>query len=205
MRLFHVLTEKPWITAQGTVIDLHDRRAFALPTVKLGLMVFLAVVTILFSLLVTAYAYRMASADWRSLPEPWLLWLNTAILITSSVSLQWARVSARRGQMDGVRTGLLYAGLLTFAFLAGQILVWQQLAAMGFYSPQNPALAFLYLLTGLHGVHLLGGLVAWGRTIAKVWPGPAVEQVRMSVELCAMYWHYLLLIWLVLFGLLVLT
>lgn len=205
MRLFHVLMEKPWVTAQDTVIDLYDRRAFALPTVKFGLMVFLTVVTVLFSLLVAAYAYRMAAADWRSLPEPWLLWLNTAILIASSVSLQWARVSARRGQINGVRSGLLNAGLLTFAFLAGQLLVWQQLAAMGFYSPQNPALAFLYLLTGLHGVHLLGGLIAWGRTITKVWRGPAVEQVRMSVELCAMYWHYLLLIWLVLFGLLVLT
>ena len=205
MRLFHVLMEKPWITAQGTVIDLYDRRAFALPTVKFGLMVFLTVVTVLFLLLVAAYTYRMAGADWHNLPEPWLLWLNTVILIASSVSLQWARVSARRGQMGGVRSGLLNAGILTFAFLAGQLLVWQQLAAMGFYSPQNPALAFLYLMTGLHGVHLLGGLVAWGRTIAKVWRGPAVEQVRMSVELCAMYWHYLLLIWLVLFGLLVLT
>ncbi len=205
MRLFHVLMEKPWMTAQGTVIDLRDRRAFALPTAKLGLMVFLAVVTILFSLLVAAYAYRMALADWRSLPEPWLLWLNTAILITSSVSLQWARIGARRGRIDRVRTGLLQAGVLTFAFLAGQLLMWQQLAAMGFYSLENPALAFLYLLTGLHGVHLLGGLVAWGRTIAKAWPAPAVEHVRMSVELCAMYWHYLLLIWLVLFGLLVLS
>lgn len=205
MRLFHVLMDKPWITAQGTVIDLHDRRAFALPTVKLGLMVFLAVITVLFSLLVVAYAYRMALADWRSLPELWLLWLNTAILITSSVSLQSARVSARRGRIDGVRTGLLQAGLLTIAFLAGQLVVWQQLAAMGYYSPQNPALAFLYLLTGLHGVHLLGGLVAWGRTIAKVWRRPAIEHVRMSVELCAMYWHYLSLVWLVLFGLLVFT
>ena len=205
MRLFDVLTEKPWITEQGAVIDLRGRRAFALPTVKLGLMVFLTVVTILFSLLVVAYTYRMTLADWRSLPEPWLLWLNTAILITSSVSLQWARVSARRGQIDRVRNGLLQTGILTFAFLAGQLLVWQQLAAMGFYSPQNPALAFLYLLTGLHGAHMLGGLVAWGRTIAKAWREPDVEHVRMSVELCAMYWHYLLLVWLVLFGLLVLT
>ena len=205
MRLFQVLMEKPWITPQGTVIDLHDRRAFGLPTVKIGLIIFLSVVTVLFSLLLAAYADRLASTDWRVLPEPWLLWLNTAILISSSVSLQWARVSTRRGHIDGVRTGMLQAGFLTFAFLAGQLLVWQQLAAMGFYSPQNPALAFLYLLTGLHGVHLLGGLVAWGRTMAKVWRRPPVEQVRMSVELCAMYWHYLLLIWLVLFGLLVVT
>ena len=63
MRLFHVLMEKPWVTAQDTVIDLYDRRAFALPTVKFGLMVFLTVVTVLFSLLVAAYAYRMAAAD----------------------------------------------------------------------------------------------------------------------------------------------
>ena len=60
----------------------------------------------------------------------------------------------------------------------------------------------VYLITGLHGLHLLGGLVAWGRTIAKLWRGFEVAQVRLSVELCTAYWHFLLVVWLVLFGLL---
>ncbi len=205
MRFIHQLTEKPWVTAQGTVVDLHDGRASSLPTVKLGLRVFLAVVTVLFSLLVAAYLDRMALADWRPLPEPWLLWPNTVMLILSSVALQWARVAANRGQIDGVRAGLLAGGIFAFAFLVGQFLAWQQLAALGYFAATNPANAFFYVITALHGLHLLGGLVAWGRTTAKVRRGFEVDQVRLSVELCAVYWHFLLLVWLVLFALLLFT
>src|SRR6266568_1584560 len=62
--------------------------------------------------------------------------------------------------------------------------------------------SFFYLITAMHGLHLMGGLVALGRTTAKVWRGAEMTRVRLSVELCAIYWHFLLLIWLVLFGLL---
>ena len=205
MNLFRQLTEKPWVTVQGTVVDLHAGRAFPLPTAKIGLRVFLGVVTVLFSLLVVAYADRMAAADWRPLPEPWLLWLNTAMLILSSVAFQWAWVSARRGQGDGVRIDLLAAGGFAFAFLVGQLVVWQQLAALGYFAATNPAVAFFYLITALHALHLLGGMVVWGRTTAKVWRGVEVDQVRLSVELCAVYWHFLLVVWLVLFALLLFT
>ena len=144
----------------------------------------------------------MEHADWHSLPHLWLLWLNTAILILSSVGLQWARVAANRGQIGGVKLGLLAGGGFAFAFLAGQIMAWQQLAASGYFTATNAANAYFCLLTALHGVHLLGGLVAWRRTTAKVWGGAEMAQVRLSVELCAVYWHFLLVIWLILFGLL---
>ncbi len=205
MNFFHELTRKPWVKEPGTVLDLHGRAAFALPTAKLGLRVFLAVVTVVFLLLVVVYVHRAGLADWRPLPKPWLLWPNTAMLILSSVGLQWARVAANRGQIDGVKAGLLAGGGFAFAFLAGQLLAWQQLAAWGYFTASNPANALFCLLTAVHGVHLLGGLVAWGRTTAKVWRGVEVAQVRLSVELCAVYWHFLLLVWLVLFGLLLFT
>ncbi len=202
---FRQLTDKPWVTAQGVIDDLHTGREFFLPTAKLGLRVFLAVVTVLFTILAVAYADRMALADWRPLPEPWLLWPNTAVLILSSVAMQWAHISARRGRMDGVRAGLLAGGVLAFAFLAGQLWAWQQLAALGYFAAANPANAFFYLITALHGLHLLGGLVAWARTNAKVRRGYYVAQVGSSVELCAIYWHFLLVVWLILFGLLLFT
>ncbi len=205
MSLFRQLTEKPWVTVQGGVVELHAGRAFALPVATLGLRVFLTVITVLFSLLVVAYADRMALADWRPSPEPWLLWPNTALLILSSAALQWAWVGARRGQMDGVRSGLLVAGVSALAFLAGQLLAWQQLAALGYIAASNPANAFFYLITGLHGLHLLGGLVALGRTAGKIRRGFGVARLHSSVELCAVYWHFLLVVWLVLFGLLLLT
>ena len=73
------------------------------------------------------------------------------------------------------------------------------------FMASNPANAFFYLLTALHGLHLLGGLWVWGRTTTRVWEGTKVSEVRLSVELCTVYWHFLLLVWLALFGLLLST
>lgn len=202
MNLFHQLAEKPWAPIQSTIVDLRDGSTFSLPTATLGLRVFLVVVAILFSLLITAYGSRMEFEDWRPAPQPWLLWLNTAMLILSSVGMQLARRAVRRGEIDGVKNGLIAGGALTVAFLGGQILAWWQLSVMGAFDITNPAIGFFYLITALHGLHLLGGLVAWGRTYARVRRGLGVGHVRLSVELCTVYWHFLLLVWLILFGLL---
>jgi len=204
--LFHQLTEKPWLTEQRTADDRHDGSAFFLPKARLGLALFLVVVTVLFSLLIVAYADRMEVVNWRPLPEPWLLWLNTALLILSSTAFQWAVVNARREELDGVKAGLIGAGVFAFAFLAGQIWAWQQLIDLGYFAATNPANAFFYLITMVHGLHLLGGLVVWASITDKVWRGgSSVVQARLSVELCAVYWHFLLVVWLILFVLLLTT
>jgi cytochrome c oxidase subunit 3 len=87
-------------------------------------------------------------------------------------------------------------------FLVGQGIACQQLADAGFYMAANPANSFFYLLTALHGLHLLGGLVALGRTSARVWRDDAASRVVLSVDLCALYWHFLLLVWLAVLALL---
>jgi cytochrome c oxidase subunit III len=173
-----------------------------LPKAKLGLWVFMGVVTVLFSIIVSTYVARMGFADWQPLPEPRLLWLNTGALIVSSVAMQWAQVAAHRGRLDDVRVALLAGGVLAWAFLAGQLWAWQQLGALGYFVATNPANSFFYLITALHGLHLLGGLVAWGKATVKVWRG---FDVGLSVQLCAVYWHFLLVVWLVLLGLMLST
>jgi len=195
------LTAKPWLEV-GAIGEVTDTGASSLPTAIIGLGVFLAVVTSLFMLFISAYLMRMQVADWAEMPTPKVLWFNTGLLILSSVALQYAQVAARKGRMEGVGDGLIVGGLFAFAFLIGQLFAWQQLNAAGYFLAANPANAFFYLLTGLHGLHLLGGLVVLLVTIDKVWRGCELGQVRLSVKLCAVYWHYLLLLWLVLFTLL---
>lgn len=202
MNLFRQLKEKPWAPIEGAVVDLRDGSAFSLPTATVGLRVFLAVVTVLFSLLIMAYGTRMEYEEWRPSPPVRLLWLNTAMLVLSSVGMQWARIAARRGRIDGVTNGLMAGGVFAIAFLGGQLLAWRQLTMVVAFDVTNSAIAFFYLITALHGLHLLGGLVAWGRTTAKLSRGVGPVRLRLSVELCAVYWHFLLLVWLVLFGLL---
>jgi cytochrome c oxidase subunit 3 len=200
--MFQQLMAKPWAADQIKVDDLYPGDASTALAKKLALRVFLAVVAVLFMLLLIAYSGRMVYEDWRPAPQLKLLWANTFVLILSSVALQWAQYSVRRGQMDAMRVGLLAAGAFTIVFLFGQILAWRQLGAMVQFDVTNPAIAFFYLITGLHGMHLLGGLVAWGRTVGRVWGDFDAAKIRQSVELCTLYWHFLLLVWLVLFGLL---
>jgi cytochrome c oxidase subunit 3 len=195
------LGAKPWLE-EGVIVDFREESAPSLPPAKIGLGVFLAVVGSLFALFISAYSMRMNMVDWRALPVPRLLWFNTGVLLTSSIALQWAYMAARRNDMDGVTIGLCAGGASALIFLAGQLLAWRQLSFAGYFVTSNPANSFFYLITAVHGLHLVGGLVALGRTTAKVSRGATITQVRLSVELCAIYWHFLLLVWLVLLALL---
>jgi cytochrome c oxidase subunit III len=195
------LAAKPWLE-EGAIADFRDEGASSLPPAKIGLGVFLAVVGSLFALFISAYSMRMELIDWRPLPVPKLLWFNTGVLILSSGALHWAQLAARRYDSDGVMVGLLAAGVSAAVFLIGQLLAWRQLTSEGYFLAANPANAFFYLITAAHGLHVLGGLVALGNVTAKAWRGVAVPRLRLGVELCAMYWHFLLLVWLILLALL---
>lgn len=202
MGLLRELSEKPWLTPSvvGAGVMPDDRLQSA--QTKLGVKVFLAVVTMLFLLLVMAYAGRMAFEDWRPGPELGLLWFNSFVLLASSIALQYAVSAARREREREAWMGLLGAGALGAGFLVGQLVAWLQLRSMGSYGLTLPSVAFFYLITGLHAVHLTGGLAAWGVITLKAWSTGSVVRVRQSVELCCLYWHFLLVVWLVLFGLL---
>ena len=195
------LMAKPWLDVSA-IGEVPDTGASSSPAATIGLGVFLAVVSSLFALFISAYFMRMQVADWVQLPAPKLLWFNTGALILSSVALQYAYVAARRGRTEGVGDGLILGGLFALTFLAGQLLAWRQLNAAGYFLAANPGNAFFYLFTGVHGLHLLGGLVALAMTADKVWRGFELNHVRLSVRLCAVYWHFLLALWLVLFSLL---
>jgi cytochrome c oxidase subunit 3 len=197
------LAAKPWLE-QGVLGEFPGTGASLLPAAKIGLGVFLAVVGALFALLISAYFVRMDIGaldivDRVRMPAPNILWLNTGVLVLSSVALQFAWVGIRHGQASDVRGDLVAAAIFALAFVAGQFLAWQQLMQGGYFLASSPANAFFYLLTGMHGLHVIGGLAALGRSIARVWRGAAVEQVRQGIELCAIYWHFLLLVWLLLF------
>jgi cytochrome c oxidase subunit III len=194
---------QPWV-AEASAHDVHGA-VLARPAAKTALVIFLAVATSLFALFISAYAMRMHFGDWTPVQEPRILTWNTGLLIVTSGVMQWTVIAARREDIEGVRRGLVAAGVLTFVFLAGQLLAWKQLSDAGVFLTSNPANAFFYMLTAVHGVHLLGGLVAWARTTARVWRQIEVATVRLSIELCAIYWHFLLAVWLVLFALLLST
>lgn len=172
----------------------------------IALLTLLAVVSSFFALILSAYALRMELGDWVPMTEPQLLWTNTVMLIVASGVFQWTRNAAVNGQQGRLQPGLLITGVLTLGFVLGQFIAWQQLQNSGQLITSNPANAFFYFLTGAHAVHIVGGLYVWARATLKVVLGTGdAAKIRRSIELCTIYWHFLLLVWLVLFGLLLST
>lgn len=166
----------------------------------------MAVSTVIFSLFIVAYSDRMLIHDWISMPEPWLLWVNTTVLIMNSYFFHSTKIAADRNDNIKIRNGLYTVGFLAYAFLLGQLIVWYQLMKLGYFATSNVANAFFYLLTTIHGLHLLGGLYFWGRATSKFLKGNyKTSNMQHTIELCAIYWHFLLIVWLVLFGLMLFT
>ena len=145
----------------------------SLPAATIGLGVFLAVVTSLFALFISAYFMRMHVADWCDCPRR-AVWL-TRVCWSWAVSHCNTRRLRHAGDDRRRQDGLIVGGLFALTFLVGQLLAWRQLNAAGYFLAANPGNAFFYLFTGLHGLHLLGGLVALGWTADKVWRGFEVK------------------------------
>ncbi|MEP6868117.1 MAG: heme-copper oxidase subunit III [Novosphingobium sp.] len=212
MSLISRLAEKSWQTpGDAGLADPADYRPAA---ATVGLYVYLGVATVIFTLMTAAYLMRMAmpgamdhggGSDWQPMPEPPLLWINTGVLVASSLAWEVSRRSTHLGASERMRLMAMTGGLLGLGFLAGQLVLWRHYQAAGYYLAANPANAFFYMLTAAHGLHLAGGLVAGGRAIAQL--GEQTDRARTirNVRLCAVYWHFLLLVWIVLVGLLVLT
>ena len=147
---------KPWVAGANvdsvesegirSVVDMGG----ALRPSKVALGVFLAVVTSVFALFISAYSIRMEVGDWRPLPEPMLLWANTGILILCSVFLHGAWMAVKRNNVQGAKLGMTLGAVMTLAFMVGQLLAWDQLISSGYVISGNPANAFFYTLTALH-------------------------------------------------------
>jgi len=197
------LNTQPWVSDE--VADAVSGASLDTNSKMVALTVFLAVATSLFALFVSAYTLRMEEADWVPVREPDLLWINTGLLVLASIAFHWTRNQVVAGRTDNLMIGLIGSGVLSILFLLGQLATWQQLVEGGYYLTTNPANAFFFLLTAVHGLHLLGGLYVWGRSAQRVWSGAEADTVRLSIELCTIYWHFLLLVWVVVFGLLLST
>ncbi|HEX6994865.1 MAG TPA: cytochrome c oxidase subunit 3 [Gammaproteobacteria bacterium] len=207
------LKTKPW-TEQGVIPGSQDSLTSSAP--KVGLFVFLAMVTSLFLVFVGAYIMRKDHGHgggmhvWMPVDDPNVLWLNTVLLVLASAALQHARGRMSHEDVAAARRSFAAGGVLTVLFLAGQVSAWVALSSTGLYTVESPAYSFFILLTAVHGLHLVGGLVVLARAALRMARADTSNVVVTSglvtsVELCTTYWHFLLLVWLGLFWLLLST
>ena len=174
---------------------------------RIGMWVALASIMMMFTALTSAYIVRAGSADdWKTLSMPRVLWLSTALILISSVTLELARRKLKSEGQGIHRRWLFATGLLGFAFLLSQLFAWRQLVGQGIYVSSNPHSSFFYLLTATHGVHLAGGLIALLflslRTRAGGKHQLAAPKAQAATDAVTLYWHFMDLLWIYLFVLL---
>jgi len=159
-------------------------------------------ITLLFAAFTATLLARRVEADWQVGPLPAILWMSTAVLLLSSAAVEWARRRGRDDRQDQLWIGLIVTLVLGVAFLGLQYRAWRQLVAAGIYMSSNPHSAFFYLLTGMHALHVTGGLAWLTHAVVRARRAASAVVALAAVEPAAVYWHFLGALWLYLFAIL---
>jgi len=171
----------------------------------MGIWILLTAILMLFAGLSSAYIVLRGMPTWQNIELPSLLWPNTAVLLMSSLAIELSRKAIRRNDVQSMKRWLGVGGLLGLAFVVGQLAAWRQLVNTGVYLPSTLQSSFFYILTGLHGVHLLGGLIGLCFVFGKALSNRLTAFNYEPLKLCAAYWHVMDGLWLYLFLLLLLS
>ncbi len=175
--------------------------SYGLPinSAKFGLWLFISAIIMLFSAFTSAYIVRHSAGDWLRFKLPEIFWVNTLILVLSSVAIQLSYFQLKKDNLASFKALFLLSTLLGISFLIGQFIGWGQLKEMGIYVSTNPSSSFFYLLTIVHAVHLVGGIFALIYVLIRALFGHYSSGNRLGVELCITYWHFLDVLWVYLF------
>ena len=174
---------------------------------RTGAWVAIASILMLFTALISSYIVRSASGnDWVPITMPKVLWLSTALILVSSVTMEIARRSLKTQKDAGYGRWLIVTTVLGAGFLGSQLMAWRQLVRQGVYIASNPHSSFFYLFTAAHGVHLLGGLVALTFLVLRTTRTRDTVEGELrrvgAADAATIYWHFMDGLWIVLFLLL---
>jgi cytochrome c oxidase subunit 3 len=174
---------------------------------RIGVWMAIAGVVMLFTALASAYIVRSASGnDWRPIVMPKVLWLSTAMILISSVTMEVSRRSLKQQSDAGYGRWLTITVALGLGFVASQLFAWRQLARQGVYLASNPHSSFFYLFTAAHGVHVLGGILALTYLLLRTRKRRDTVEGELrrigTADAATIYWHFMDGLWICLFLLL---
>jgi cytochrome c oxidase subunit 3 len=160
-----------------------------------GITLAVAGIMMFFMALTSSYIVRRGTGtDWQAFGMPRILWVNTVVLLLSSLTLEMARRQLARGMMNAFRNLWALTTGLGLLFVGGQLVAWHQLRAAGLYVNTNPSGSFFYVFTAAHGLHLLGGIFALLFVAFRSWKRSRTTQ-PIAAEVAAIYWHFLDGLW----------
>lgn len=164
---------------------------------KFGLWIALASIAMMFVALTSAYIVRQASGNWLEFDIPNIFYWNTAVIIASSVTLHGAYIAFQRGLESAFRLLLVLSMLLGFAFIGLQYIGWLDLVEAGVPLKTNPSGDFVYVISGIHALHVVGGIAAIlvALIVAFIQPFRVTKARSLRLELTLTYWHFVDFLW----------
>ena len=181
------------------LVDKPVQQPLSMHPKKFALWLFIVTVVMIFAAFTSAHIVRQADGNWLIYETPPMLWVTSGIIVLSSVSMQWAYRAAKRDHLKQVKVAMSLTVVLGLAFLAGQLMAWDQLVDAGVYFVGNPAGSFMYVFTGVHGLHLVGGIVFLLFVLISSLKNKVHARRLLNMEMCTTYWHFLGGLWIYLF------
>lgn len=175
------------------------KKPLAMNPKKFALWLFIVSVIMIFAALTSAYIVRQAEGNWLIFDLPQLFWINSGVILMSSISMHWAYLAAKRDNLESVKIATAITTILGVAFLAGQYLAWGALVENSVYFVGNPSGSFVYVLSGLHGLHIVSGVIFLMVLLWSTMKYKVHSKNMNQIEMCATYWHFLGGLWLYLF------
>jgi len=176
---------------------------------KFALWIFMVSVIMIFGGWTSAYIVRQAEGNWLVFDMPILFWVNTGVILLSSVAMHWAYLSAKRDNLEMTKVGVTIAFILGLAFLVGQWMAWVELVKIGVPLVNRDASgvsgSFLYVISGFHGLHIISGLIVLLVLLVATFKYKIHSKSMNQLEMCTTYWHFLGALWLYLFVFLLLN
>lgn len=167
---------------------------------KFAMWLFIVTVSMLFAALTSAYIVRQAEGNWLLFELPSLFYVNTGIILVSSITMHWAYLAAKKDNLETVKLAIILTTLLGIGFLVGQFMAWGQLVENNVYFVNNQASAvsgsFVYVLSGLHGLHIAGGVIFLLIVVVSAFKFRVHSKNLTQIEMCTTYWHFLDGLWL---------
>ncbi|MCC5929817.1 MAG: cytochrome c oxidase subunit 3 [Cyclobacteriaceae bacterium] len=166
---------------------------------KFALWLFIVTVVMVFAALTSAYIVKQSEGNWLDFELPSAFFISSVIIVLSSIALHWSYYAARKDNLFGLKAGLILSLTLGLLFLVAQYISWVQLVERNVYFVGNPSGSFIYVFTGLHGAHLVSGLIFIFVIIYKAFRLKIHSRSLTSFEMCLTYWHFLGALWLYLY------
>ena len=172
---------------------------------KFALWLFMITVVMIFAALTSAYIVRQGEGNWTEFELPVAMWATSAIILLSSATMHCALISAKRNELERVKLAISITTALGVAFLIGQFYVWGVLVDNSIFFVGNPSGSFLYVLSGLHGLHLISGVIFLIIVLISTLKYKVHSKSLNQIQMCATYWHFLDALWIYLFVFLLLN